>query len=94
MPVAVQAGGTTAAEPPASTHRRSALHHRNVAEDARGAAVVVVVKGAETKAVLVNSFVGTSDGVAFGKNVGIKDSNGPFETRKKKQIVILYQMLL
>lgn len=71
MPVAVQAGGTTAAEPPASTHRRSALHFSNIAKDARGAAVVVVVNGAETKAVLVDSFVGTSDGVAFGKNVGI-----------------------
>lgn len=71
MPVAVQTGGTTAAEPPASTLTKSALIHRNIAEEARGAAVVVAVDGAETKAVLVDSLKGTSDGIAFGKNVGI-----------------------
>lgn len=71
MPVTVQAGGTTAAEPPAPTLRKSALHHRNIAEDARGAAVVVVVDGAETEAVLVDSCVGTSDGIAYGEKVAI-----------------------
>lgn len=71
MPLAVQAGGTAAAEPPASAHGECALHFNNVIGDARGAAVVVAVDGAEAKAVLVDSWVGTSDGIAFGKSMEI-----------------------
>lgn len=70
VPFAVQAGGTAAAEPPASAHVQRALHFSNVTGDARGAAVVVVVDGAEAKAVLVDSWVGTSDGIACGKRMG------------------------
>lgn len=66
MPVSVQGGGTAAAEPPASAFGESALHFGDVAEEARGASVVVVVDRAEAEAVLVDSFTATSDGVAFG----------------------------
>lgn len=94
MPVAVQSSGTTAAEPPASTIKNSALHHRNIVEDARGAAVVVVVDGAETKAVLVDSFVGTSDGVTFGKMWKFRIQMVHLKGRKKQMVTLLNQMLL
>lgn len=68
MPVAVQGGGTAAAEPPASFLEEHALRYGDVAEDARGASVVVAVDGAEAEAILVDSFVGASDGVAFGES--------------------------
>lgn len=71
MPDTVQAGRTTATEPPASALWNTALHYNDIAEEARGAAIVVAVQGAEAKAVLVDSFVGTSDGIAFGTRVGI-----------------------
>lgn len=66
VPVAVQGGGTAAAEPPASALGESALHLGDVAEDARGASVVVAVDRAEAEAVLVNFSAAASDGVAFG----------------------------
>lgn len=72
MPLAVQAGGTAATEPPSSAHGECTLHVNNVIVDARGAAVVVAVDGAEAKAVLVDSLVVTSDGIAFGKSVEFK----------------------
>lgn len=65
MPIAVQTGGTTATEPPGSTFWKAALHFNNVSKQARGAAVIVTVNGAEAEAVLVNAFVGTADGVTL-----------------------------
>lgn len=69
MPVAVQMGGAAAAVPPAATFRKSTVSFHNVAKDARGAAVVVTVDGAEAVAILVNASIGATDGVAFGRDI-------------------------
>jgi len=63
MPGSVQAGGAAAAVPPAAAFRKGARVLRDVPEDARVAAVVVSVGGAEAEAVLVDAVVGAPDSV-------------------------------
>lgn len=68
MPVAVQTGRATAAEPPTTTFWRATVHLSNVTKDAWGAAVIVTINGAEAKAILVNAWIGTTDGITFGQS--------------------------
>lgn len=65
VPVTVETGRAAPAEPPTASFRKGALCFSNVSEEARGAAVIVAVDGAEAVAVLVNTLIGSTDGVTF-----------------------------
>lgn len=67
VPVAVQTGRSASTVPPATAaFMKAAVVFSDVTEDARGAAVVVLVHGAEAKAVLVDALVSATDGVTCG----------------------------
>lgn len=68
MPVAIQTGRATAAVPPTATASTGTFHFSDVTKDARGAAVIVTVTGAEAVAILVNAWIGTTDGITFGQS--------------------------
>lgn len=64
VPITVETGGATAAVPPAATPLRpAAVILRDIPENARGAAVIVPITGAEAVAVLVDAFIGPTDGI-------------------------------
>lgn len=68
VPVAVQTGRSASTVPPAAAALvRAAVVFGDVAEDTGGAAVVVLVHGAEAEAVLVDALVSATDGVTCGR---------------------------
>ena len=66
MPVAVQTGRATAAVPPTAAVWIGTFRFSDVTKDARGAAVIVAIGGAEAVAILVDALIGTTDGITFG----------------------------
>lgn len=88
MPVTVQTGRATAAVPPTATIWRGTFPLCNVTKDAWGAAVIVTVDGAEAVAILVNAWVGTTDGITFGQ------SWKPFKESSEVRIQRAFKMLL
>lgn len=68
MPVAIQSGRATAAVPPAATFWKATLGLSNVSKDAWGAAIIVLVDGAEAVAILVDASIGTTDGITYGQS--------------------------